>query len=239
MRMKAMCGRLMSALTLIAVIGLMFPAQTVLAATVTKSFTNHSQASNPLLVFGGETFTYSVSGTWVGEVKLQKSLNGSDYQNFLVISSSFSTTPALTGTVFADVALGRTAYYRVYASTYTSGTIVTSLTDANDLVRVERNFKGVENLKFYDDGLVVPGTLAVTGAVSLSGALATTSGGVAASSGTSSGATSFKIKGAYTSAAIGALSALPGEVVFNFGPGRRVDHDFHEHVLHEDALLLR
>ena len=141
----------------------------VAAASVSKTFTDHSEASDVLLVYGGESFTYSVSGTFVGVVKLQRSLNAKSWENFLVIPSSFSTSPALTGTIQADAGKGQRVYYRVYASTHTSGSIVTALVDVNDLVSESVNHKGAPNLQLYDDGVVVPGTFGVTGVLSANG----------------------------------------------------------------------
>lgn len=195
------------------------------AASVSKTFTTHSVASNPLSVYGGETFTYAFSGTWVGQLELQRSRNGSAWESFLVVSSSFSTNPALTGVVSNTNARGVRQFYRVYMSTHSSGSAVTTIADANDLVEERVNLKGAPVMQFYDDGVTIPGTLGVTGtltpagAVAAGGAITTTSGGVSASSGTSSGATAFKIKGAYTSTQISTLLALPGEVVFNVTTG--------------------
>lgn len=161
--------------------------QLAAAATVSKTFTTHSTASDVLLVYGGESFTYDVSGTFVGTVKLQRSRNGSSWENFLVISSSFSTTPALTGTIQVETARGVRQFFRVYASTHSEGSIVTSIADANDLVEEKPNLKGVAAFKLYDDGVVIPGTLDVTGAASVGGALSVTGAVSQAAVGTSVG----------------------------------------------------
>ncbi len=93
----------------------------VAAATVSKTFTTHTQVSAALLVYGGETFTFNVSGTFVGTVKLQKSLNGSAWENVI------STNAAYSRTIYADAGKGQREYYRVFASTHTSGSIVTAI----------------------------------------------------------------------------------------------------------------
>jgi hypothetical protein len=210
-----------SVLALLLVLAQAWLPSTALATTVSKTFTTHSIAGAALLVHGGETFTYSVSGTFVGVVKLQRSRDASTWTSFLVIPSSFTTTPALTGTITVDGSGDRREYFRVYCSTHSSGSIVTALADVNDLVQDFRNKRGGIILQLYDDGIVVPGTLSVTGASTLTGAVAgsaaftTTAGGFAASSGTSAGATPFKLKGAYTSTQIGTLSASAGEVIYN------------------------
>lgn len=155
MRMKTMYGRLMSALTMMVMLFALLVSVASLptlaaATTVSKSFTTHSTASEPLLVFGGETFTFTVSGTFVGTVKLQKSFNGADFAD---LTPAISTGAAFDRTLPAGAALGRLVYYRVYASTHTSGTIVTTLADVNDTVQVIKNLKGVDVVTIKDDGL--------------------------------------------------------------------------------------
>lgn len=155
MEMKKKYGRLMSALTMIVTMVVLLVSiaavpMTAAAATVSKSFTTHSQASSPLLVFGGETFTFAVSGSFIGSVKLQKSHNGADYKD---LTPTISTGAAYSNTLYAEAPLGRLVYYRVYASTHTSGTIVTSLADVNDSVQTFKNYKGVDVVEIKDDGL--------------------------------------------------------------------------------------
>ncbi len=148
-------GRLALALTL-TVAGIVAPVN---AATVSKSFTTHSQASSPLLVFGGESFNFTVSGTFVGTVKLQRSLNGVDYKDF---EPAISTNAAYNVNHFAEgVAPNRRAWYRVYASTHTSGTIVTSLADIDDQVQVFANHKGATTFTIKDDSVEVATALKV------------------------------------------------------------------------------
>lgn len=150
MRMKTLHGRLIASLMAVVMMATLFVPALVSAATVSKSFTTHSVASSPLIVFGGETFTFNVSGTFSGSVKLQKSDNGSDYRD---LTPAVSTQAAYSGTFYADSALDRPQYYRVYCSTHQSGTIVTSLADVNDSVRTFKNYKGVDVVEIKDDGL--------------------------------------------------------------------------------------
>ena len=154
-------GRLLLAATLV----LGITAAPVSAATVSKSFTTHSQASGNLLVFGGETFTMTVSGTFVGSVKLQKSRNGSDFQDVVGVS----TGAAYSVTHNVDAADGARVFYRIYASTHTSGTIVTSLADVDDPVQVIKNNKGVDILTINDDTVVVAGSGLTSASIADSG----------------------------------------------------------------------
>ncbi len=183
-------------------------------ATVSKSFTDHSTASSALVVFGEETFTFAVSGTFVGTVKLQKSKNGLDWQD-----TGVSATGAYSAIHQSQNARGKREYYRVYASTHTSGTIVTSLADVNDTVSVHKSLKGVDVVAFKDDGLSVTGTLDVSGTATLvgvntTGNVAVTAALVRVASNSASGLP-FDIKGAYSSTEISLLSGASGDVVWN------------------------
>ena len=167
-------GRLM----LVATLALGALAQPAMAATVTKTFTTHGQASANLLVYGGETFTLSTVGTsFIGTLKLQKSFNGSDFQNTTVSTAPYATWSA---TIHVDEARGRRVYFRVYCSTHTSGSTVLTMADVSDTVQEFNNLKGAVVLRLKDDGVEVPGTLAVTGAASAASLTLTT--GLAASS---------------------------------------------------------
>lgn len=144
MTTKGLLGRLMLAGMLMT-----YLAAGAMATTVSKTFTTHSTATAALMVYGGETLTYAVSGTFVGRVKLQKSHNGADYKDVV----GYSTNAVITYTVPVDEALGRRAFYRIYCSTHTSGSIVTSLADVNDPVQIIKNHKGVDTFVLNDDGI--------------------------------------------------------------------------------------
>lgn len=166
MRKMKKFGRL-SAAALVTAWGLAF-AGPAAAATVSATFTTHGSSSSRLLVRGDETFDYSVSGTFIGTVTLQKSFNSSDFKTVLTINSASS------GRWDVGEGAGRRVWFRMYCSTHTSGSIVTSMSDVSDRTNTWYNKKNVESLQLNDDGLAVPGTLDVTGAATITGALAAT-----------------------------------------------------------------
>lgn len=172
MKKMRMFGRLLLAMFVAAIVG-MFKAPVAEAVVISTNFYTHSLASNQLAVFGGENLSYAISGTFVGQVKFQKSSNASSWEDVVVILSSFSTNPPLTGNIFVDEAKGRRMFYRIYASTHTSGTIVGRLEDVDDVVQEALNLKGVTNLKLKDDGVVVPGYLNVSSGAVVTGSLST------------------------------------------------------------------
>lgn len=137
------------------------------AATVSKSFTTHSSGSAALYVRPGDSFSYSVSGTFVGTVVLQKSRDGA---NFSQVGSAI--TGAASSTIKNDS--GAAYAFRVYCSTHTSGTIVTSLTDDSNLVQHFKAKSGAAVLSLYDDGVIIPGNLSVTGTVTIPDSTVTT-----------------------------------------------------------------
>lgn len=141
-------GRLALVVTLVGAV-LLGAGAPVKAATVNKTFTTHSQAGGSLLVMGGEQFSFSVSGSFVGTVQLQRSRNGADFVDVVGLSE----TGAYSANLQSPAAPGQRTYYRVFCSTHTSGSIVTSLADVNDVVQEFDNHKGVAVLTIYDDGV--------------------------------------------------------------------------------------
>lgn len=144
----------------------------------------HSGASPVLLLRAGESATYSLSGTWVGLTRLEKSLDGTNY--FSVVSSGAlsgggNSGGTVSGTVYADAQ----EFYRFFASSWTSGGFVYALADADDAVQEFLNHKKQVALAINDDSittsnavtissnLVVSGTLSQSGLVALSSAALT------------------------------------------------------------------
>jgi hypothetical protein len=102
-------------------------------STVSKSFTAVG-AGGEFLVRPGESMNYSVSGTFVGTVVLERTRTA--LQSFDAIVTA---TAAASGTVKNE---GPSAeHYRFRCSAYTSGTIVTALADA-DLAAKKRIVTG-------------------------------------------------------------------------------------------------
>jgi len=134
---------------------------------VSKSFTG-TGVGPEILIKDGNSFTYVVSGTFVATWVLEKTGNGGlTYTQIATGTGTVDTTHRLeTGE--------KSAAFRFRCSAYTSGTMVTSITDAEDVVQSFKDSNGVERLAVTDDGINVTGTLDATGAATVGGALAVT-----------------------------------------------------------------
>ncbi len=162
------------------------------ADTASKSFTA-TGAGSSIMLYNGDSFTYSVSGTFVGTVIVERSFDGTNYTPTVVTS-----TTSASGQIIGDGS-GRQPLYRFRCTAYTSGTIVTSITGNDDPVQAVRNHKGAVVLQVNDH------SVAVTGNISASGTLVNT-GNVTNSSntyfGTGAGISTM------TSAGVANLSSL-------------------------------
>lgn len=116
-------------------------------ATVSTSF-EATGVSAQLLVAHGASFTYDVSGTFVGTVVLERTQDGGT--TFEVITSKAA---AASGTVLVETSARGHAGYRFRCSAFTSGTIVTSLADAEDLVQQVTNPQGTVLFKIVEDSV--------------------------------------------------------------------------------------
>lgn len=116
-------------------------------STVSKSFT--ATGAGPLFkARKGESFTYSVSGTFTATVLLRKSTNGG-----LTWENVVSATGAASGTINVD----NEAHYQFFCSAFTSGTVVTSIADVStDAIREWQNADGLSVLKITDQGIETP-----------------------------------------------------------------------------------
>lgn len=137
--------------------------------TVSKSFTATGNG-DALFVRNNESFTYSVSGTFVGTVVLEKSNNGG-----LTWTPITSATGAASGTVVVENTDGSAVVVRFRCSAFTSGTIVTSLVEVSETVQRFLNRAGDSVLTLTETGVSVPGTLDVTGVLTASGGISRTS----------------------------------------------------------------
>lgn len=130
-------------------------------ATVAASFTAVGSGSR-LFVRHGESFTYSVSGTFVGTVVLERTRNG----GLTFESTGISATAAASGTVFVETPDQAPAEYRFRCSAFTSGTIVTSLADVTtEMTNVLRDASGADVFGVTDGGVTFPGNVNVNGSV--------------------------------------------------------------------------
>lgn len=115
--------------------------------TVAASFTEVG-AGNQLLVPHKSGFTYDISGTFTGTWVIQKSENGGKTWE------TYATgTAAASATITSSVSqFGGPAQYRAACTAYTSGTIVTSLADANDTIREFVDHNGATAFAIKEQG---------------------------------------------------------------------------------------
>jgi hypothetical protein len=100
-------------------------------STVAASFTAVG-AGAVLDVAHNKEFRYSVSGTFVGTVVLEKSTTGGQ-----TWSRVLSATAAASGTILSEFRQNGRTWYRFRCTAYTSGTIVTSVKNAPEGVDIE------------------------------------------------------------------------------------------------------
>lgn len=119
-------------------------------STVSKSFTAVG-AGNEFTINNGQSFTYSVSGTFVGTVELKRSVNGPDGPWVTILS----TTGSASGTIPCEEKPA--ARYRFDCDAYTSGTIVTSLADVvTEAMKEYVNTDGTPVLQINEQGISTP-----------------------------------------------------------------------------------
>lgn len=136
-------------------------------ATISKSFTAVGTGSS-LFVRAGESFTYDVSGTFVGTVLIERTENGGlSYEPV-----GISATGSASGTVVNYSNVG--ANYRFRCSAFTSGTIVCALADVSEISRSFKDQSGTSALDIVEGGVSLPGTLVVAGAAALGAVLSVT-----------------------------------------------------------------
>lgn len=138
-------------------------------STVSASFTAVGLSAE-LTVKPGQSVSYSASGTFVGTVKLESSKSG--FQSVDVVIAS--ATAAASGTYRNESTSDDRLRFR--CSAYTSGTIVTSIADADDTVDTLRGSNGAVIATVRDAGIDFPGDITVAGAVSSTSPPLTTSG---------------------------------------------------------------
>lgn len=130
-----------------------------MSTTISKSFT--SVSSGPSLTTGnGDSYTATVSGVFSGTVLLEASKDG---------GQSWGTAPVRTYTAAGSETIqveskdGGLVQHRFRCSAYVSGTIVTSLADADQTLKEFRDQYGATVMKITEAGVQIPGTLFVGG----------------------------------------------------------------------------
>lgn len=116
--------------------------------TINTSFTAVG-VSATLLVRRGDAFTYAITGTFVGQWILEKSVD--DVSWYAVASG----TVAGSGTVRADDAAAKATRYRMRCAAYTSGTIVSVLADAAVMVQEFKDAAGNVVMRLTEAGVEI------------------------------------------------------------------------------------
>ena len=99
-----------------------------------------------LLLRHGEEYTYDISGTFVGTVRIERTQDGGN--SYTAVSDDFTSTGS--GTLLAETPDRGQAQYRFNCTAYTSGTIVVVLADVNDVTHTFKNKSNVEYLQLRE-----------------------------------------------------------------------------------------
>ncbi len=118
-----------------------------MSLTVSASFTS-AIAGSLIALKQGDLLTYSVSGTFVGTVVLEKSFTAG--QTWVQVASAATTA---SNSIEVQNPDGGAVYYRFRCSAYTSGTIVTSLVRASKTLQEFRDRDGNLLFKIDEDGI--------------------------------------------------------------------------------------
>ena len=149
----------------IIIAAIMLLATAAQANTVSKTFTTHSQSGPGLSVKRNATIEYSISGTFVGTVAIEKTMDGVNYKQV----TADLTAPA-SGS-FANTT--KDSVYRVRCSTHTSGSIVTSLSNKVEVLQDLRNSFGYTTMKVSDGIVEVTAGSSASGTLCLAGSFST------------------------------------------------------------------
>lgn len=118
--------------------------------SVAKSFTAVANGQE-MLVRHGEFFNYSLSGTFVGTLLLQKTTDGG--QNWETL---LTKTAAANGKLLIENQGRSHCNVRWRCSAYTSGTAVTSVSDAPNVLQEFKDSSGQTVLEIRSDGINTP-----------------------------------------------------------------------------------
>lgn len=130
-------------------------------STVSKSFTALG-AGDPIFVRAGTTLNYDVSGTFVGTVRLERSIDGGASWTHLPITATGSASGSLVSVIPVQP---NDAVYRFSCIAFTSGTIVTSLSNVAKTFVEYKDPNGVSLFKVTEDGVTVGSALTLSSTV--------------------------------------------------------------------------
>ncbi len=160
-------------------VALVIPAKALTIITTISSYSvSDTQA---LLLMPNESLAYSLTGTATGQVLIEKSINASEWSTTGITVTGAGSVSS-SGTIYSG---GRSTYYRIRRSTFSAGSLTTSLSDRDDLVTEFKNNKQQRILAINDDSVVVSGGFVANSSTftssnitspSLSGAISIASG---------------------------------------------------------------
>lgn len=135
-------------------------------ASVSKAYTA-TGTSDLILVRNKQTYTYTVTGSFVGTWIIEETR---DQDNYVEIATGTGTQTAVTITV-SQTNPDASVFIRSRCSAYSSGTMTVVTADAADEVADSEiiDGDGLSVFKAVDGGIEMGGTLAVTGATSVTG----------------------------------------------------------------------
>lgn len=125
-------------------------------ATVNKTFTSVEPGDN-LFIKSGDKMDYSVSGSFVGTVIIEQSSNNE--QTWTQVGDPI--TGAASSTINTYYGGSNHGLYRFRCIDYTSGSIVTSLTDAALVLKEYKDADGNTILKITEAGIEVNGDVVI------------------------------------------------------------------------------
>ncbi len=118
-------------------------------ATISKSFSAAVGVSDVLSVRHGDSFSYALSGTFVGTAQLERSKNGGQSWEIAVPS----TTVAVSGSILVENSKRVPEAFRWHCTAYTSGTLVTSMVDVDRVLHEVKDDNGSVLFQVNESGI--------------------------------------------------------------------------------------
>ncbi len=115
--------------------------------TVSNSFTATGNGPK-LLVRHGSSFAYALSGTFVANMLLRRSLDGG-----MTFETVLSFTGAASGNVLCETPARQNAVYHWKCDAYTSGTAVTTMIENADTLTTVKDVDGSPLFQVKRDGI--------------------------------------------------------------------------------------
>ncbi len=148
---------------IIAALAIMLGLSAPLMAITISTTTAGIAPTTALLLQKNESLDWSISGTFTGVTRIEKSIDGTNFAP-VGISTTNNAVSTLTGTLYSGAGIG---FYRWNASTITAGSFVYSMSDNDDFVTEQLNNKNVPITQTYDDTFRINGGQVVSGPIKI------------------------------------------------------------------------